>query len=441
MPVLEALPTSEPERAERPERKAAPSLPRFQVTATDQLTRRGSDSLARLRANLRNAFTPSQPVMNPSMFAGRAGVLTSMIRSLEDQRLHLVIYGDRGIGKTSLLHMLTDAARDARYIVIYMSCGAGSTFDETFRAAGADIPLLFHSGYAPTASEAEHGSTLADIFPSGRLSPRQFGDVCVRITGTRVLIILDEFDRCESAQFRRDLAEVIKILSDRSLRVQLVIAGVAADLADLVEHIPSIRRNILAIKVPLMNDQEVHELLANGERASGLGFTADARAQITTVANGSPYISSLVAHHAGLIALDAKSTTVRAEDVAAAVSQSLDDLWLRIPTVVQGHILSTLEHAGEALTTLAKASLSASGPFAAREIETAATSPENANTSKRIADKLVETGVLLTSEDDRHGPRYKFIDDGVSSYLWFRACQQAASSATLDEQERRVRKS
>ena len=154
--------------------------------------------------------------------------------------------GERGIGKTSLLHMLTQAAQEARYIVVYSSCGANSTFDETFRAAAADIPLLFHSGFAPTTAEAETGSTLADLLPPGPLSPRKFGDLCAKLTGTRVLIILDEFDRCESGAFRRDVAELIKNLSDRLGRVQLVLAGVAADLTELVEHIPSIRRNIFA---------------------------------------------------------------------------------------------------------------------------------------------------------------------------------------------------
>src|SRR6185436_6856799 len=97
--------------------------------------------------------------------AGREGVLKTIIRSIEDQRLHVVIYGERGIGKTSLMHVLTQAAGDARYIVIYTSCGAHSNFDETFRAAAAEIPLLFHSGFSPTTAQAEKGTTLANLLP------------------------------------------------------------------------------------------------------------------------------------------------------------------------------------------------------------------------------------------------------------------------------------
>ena len=131
--------------------------------ASDQSSGWSADRFAAMRAKLRLAFTPSQPVNDRRMFAGREDVLRTMIRAIEDQRLHAVLYGERGIGKTSLLHMLTEAAHEARYIVVYSSCGANTTFDEIFRAAAADIPLLFHSGFAPTTSEAERGSTLADL--------------------------------------------------------------------------------------------------------------------------------------------------------------------------------------------------------------------------------------------------------------------------------------
>ena len=196
----------------------ASALPRFKSTAADQVDRRRSDRFTAMRMKLRNAFTPSQPVADRRLFAGRTEILGAMISSIEDQRLHLVLYGERGIGKTSLLHMLTDAAREARYIVVYSSCGAASNFQDVFRTAASDIPLLYHTNFGPTTQEAEAGSTLAELRPEN-FSPRQFADLCVKLTGTRALIILDEFDRAESTEFRRDLAEVLKSLSDRSVRV------------------------------------------------------------------------------------------------------------------------------------------------------------------------------------------------------------------------------
>src|SRR5436305_942507 len=81
-------------------------MPRFRTTAGDHLDQDQRDVFGRKRVRLRNAFTPSQPVVDPEMFAGRKGVLQNLIRSVEDERLHIIVYGDRGVGKTSLLRML-----------------------------------------------------------------------------------------------------------------------------------------------------------------------------------------------------------------------------------------------------------------------------------------------------------------------------------------------
>lgn len=414
--------------------RATANLPRFKATAADQVDRSRSDRFTAMRMKLRNAFTPSQPVVDRRMFAGRTDVLGAMISSIEDQRLHLVIYGERGIGKTSLLHMLAGAARDARYIVVYSSCGAGTNFQETFRAAAAEIPLLFHSGFGPTAEEAEAGATLETLLPPD-FSPRQFADLCVKVTGTRALFILDEFDRCGSREFRRDLAELIKFLSDRSVRVQVVIAGVAADLAELVEHIPSIRRNILAVRVPRMSDDEIRQIVTTGEQASGLTFDVAAREFIVTLSRGWPYIASLLCHHAGLSAIDAGRTTVMSANVSAAVDDSVHELRARMAKGVRLQVDRLRnEGAGKLLTLLAGASLAAGGDFDAGDIDELAQKNADAAAARRLAEQLAAEKMLLESRDDAYGIRYAFVEESLPSYLWFLGAQQQFQDAEVKAQ-------
>lgn len=284
----------------------------------------------RVRAKLRDAFTPSHPVTDVRMFAGREDLLLTLIRAIEDQRLHAVIYGDRGIGKTSMLHVLTQLAKEAQYTVRYTSCGVGTEFSEIFRAVAADISLLYHEDYDPTDPAIEHGGTLADKLPEGRLSVAQMTDLLSKIHGTRILIILDEFDRADSAQFRQQVAELIKNLSDRSIAVQMVIAGVASNLTELIAHIPSIRRNIMGLPIDVMNPQEIEELVKNGEWASGLKFQPKAIENIIKLSNGSPYLASLLGQHAGLAATQRDAVRVTPEDIKAAVRQALEEVRLRI---------------------------------------------------------------------------------------------------------------
>jgi len=59
--------------------------------------------------------------------------VTPLGYSLLSVRPFSLLDGERGIGKTSILHVFAQAARNARYLVSYVSCGAGSDFDEMFR--------------------------------------------------------------------------------------------------------------------------------------------------------------------------------------------------------------------------------------------------------------------------------------------------------------------
>lgn len=400
--------------------------PRFRAMATDQLDHKRIDRFGEVRLKLRNAFTPSQPVIDQRMFAGRSELLTSMIRSIEDQRLHLVLYGERGIGKTSLLHFLADAAREARYIVAYLSCGTASKFQETFRGAAEEVPVLFHSGFAPTESDSEQGATLADLLPSESFTPRQFAEVCGKLIGTRVLIILDEFDRAESMAFRRDVSELMKFLSDRAMRVQLVIAGVAADLAELLEHTPSIRRNLLALRVPLMNDAEVQALVANGERISGLTFDRGARDLVVAVAHGSPYLASLTCHHAGLNALDGGHTTVSAGDVVAALDRGLAEIESRMSRAAVQKVQDLLDAGyGKQLAAIAGLSLKVGGEFEFEDLKAELGDAEFA-ACKRLVEKLVQEDGMMAYVDDQYRRGYTFSEEGIRQYLWFLGAQSEA---------------
>lgn len=426
-PVFSVAPLAAPSRDETGGKKAGagPQFPRFQSTAGDQLSTRLTDRFAATRIKLRSAFTPSQPITDRRMFAGRTDVLTTLIRSLEDQRVHVIIYGERGIGKTSLVHVLTQAAQDARYIVVYCSCGAGSNFDEIFRAVAADIPLLFHSGFAPTAEQAERGGSLADLLPAGPLSPRLVADLFAKLTGTRVLVVLDEFDVCESPEFRRNIAELIKNLSDRSIRTQLVIAGVAADLTQLVEHIPSIRRNIFALQVPKMTAAEISHLVENGEEISGVAFDRAALDFIVFVANGSPYLASLLSHHAGLAALDKARTKVSVEDVSLAVDQALAEFRGRISKHSQAQIdqaaKSGVRHV---LGVMAGAALFNNGRFDGRDVDALYPSAATAANFKSTVEELATKRILLEFSEDEFGKGYRFSEESVLPYLWILAAQK-----------------
>lgn len=394
-------------------------FPRFNATAGDQLDPRLSDRFALVRSRLRQAYTPAQPVTDPKMFAGRTKIMATLIRAIEDQRLHTIIYGERGIGKTSLLQVLSRAAQEARYLVVYITCGARSEFDETFRAIAGRIPLLYHAAYGPTSEEGERGDTLANILPAEPMTVGAASDALAQIEGTRVLVILDEYDRSTSEDFRRSVAELLKSLSDQAVRVQILIAGVAANLTELVANVPSIQRNVFAMRIPKMTSEEIRSIVRNGEAASEIHFDELAIQAIIKRCMGFPYLASLISHRSALIALDDGRTSVNAGDVAQATEEAVEDFKARISRRSQMQIGDLVaEGALPVLGALAGAAQSTGGWFTAEDIGTVHGDPKAIEQARELAEKLSQDRLLLEVGDDGYGRGYRFTEPTVPVYLW-----------------------
>jgi hypothetical protein len=365
---------------------------------------------------MRQAFTTSQPVSDARMFAGRHEILSTLIRSIEDQKLHVVLYGDRGIGKTSLLHVLAQLATEARYVVCYKSCSESSDFTDTIRSIAREIPQLYLNDVGATSDEAESGAMLADRLPAGALSVLAVSELFAKLSGTRILIILDEFDRSDSELFRREIAELIKNLSDRSTRLQLVIAGVAANLSELLRYIPSIRRNIIGLPMPNMSAEEVQELIRIGEAVSGLSYSSDATALIVTAANGSPYLASLLGQHAGLAAIDDSRDSVSCADVVKGTERALGEVRGRadpqslydVESVTDPELLRWL-------TVFAGESLSNIGQILRVDRELR----EDKDRASAL-EALSKPPHILEENAEIPGHGYRFREEGIALFVWLR---------------------
>jgi Cdc6-like AAA superfamily ATPase len=411
------LPVSAPEPSSTS--RSGPTLPRFRTTAGDQIDHRTADRFATLRSKLSNAYTPAQPVTDRRMFAGRTKVMAALIRAIEDQRLHAVIYGERGIGKTSLLHMLALAAQEARYLVVYLTCGARSEFDETFRAIAGAIPLIYHKAYGPTSAEGERGDTLASLLGSETVTVRAASEALTKIEGTRVLVILDEYERAISEDFRRSIGELLKSLSDQSVRVQFLIAGVAANMTELVANVTTVQRNLIALQLPKMTAAEIRSIIRNGESLTEMEFDDVAVHGIIARCIGFPYLASLISQRAALVAMDQTRTTVTGADVDSATSDMLEEFRARISRRTQMQIEEQVR-AGKlpVLGALAGAAHSAGGWFTAEEISGLHAEAAVIAEAPAYAHSLAERHMLIESREDEFGSAFRFIEQTAPVYLW-----------------------
>jgi Cdc6-like AAA superfamily ATPase len=426
-----------PNRDQLSHSRSRPDFPGFRASALDRpLERKRNErrDITRARLAMMSYFTPTQPVTSRATFAGRLGMLSRLIAAIETQRSHVVLYGERGIGKTSLLHVLTDVARESSYIVSYATCGASVDFSELFRSVLEDVPLLFHRAVAPTTGEAEGGGSLADRLPPGEFDSGELADLCSDVVGTRVLIVLDEYDRVSDPRFRQQVAELIKNLSDRAARVQLVIAGVSSNLQELVGYVPSIRRNIIGLPMPRLQEAEIQEMIALGEEASGIRFDPKFGHLISLLALGSPYMARLLCHHAALEALDQGRLTVDIGHLRNALDLVITENEGRMAprTVADMHRFIDGTQT-QLVAALGEAARTADGWFSARAI--ADLLPGSPATVAQIEGELNDlTGTLgLDAEIDQGEKRYRFADDNLPVYLWLMIARDRLNSGKLED--------
>src|SRR5580692_6075413 len=88
------------------------------------------------QAKLSGAFTPSAPVNRLDLFSGRKAQLDRVLNVIFQRGQHAVIYGERGVGKTSLANIISDwlkSLEQHNYQVVRYNCAATSTFDSIWQ--------------------------------------------------------------------------------------------------------------------------------------------------------------------------------------------------------------------------------------------------------------------------------------------------------------------
>ncbi len=298
-----------------------PALPSFQSSANGRIDANSNADNIRRRMALRDAFVPSQPVTSTSYFVGRTQQLKRLISAIEEERSHVVLYGKRGLGKTSLINIFAQIAQNSGYIVLLDAPGAHASFSSLFRSYLSQIPMRFSRSITLSSTTAESEGNFDSLLPSSDFGPRELSDVLSLLTNTRVIMFIDEYDRVTSDLFRNQLAELLKNLSDRGARVSMVILGVAHNLDQLLGYHPSIRRNVVGIPVTRMNNKEVSEILMLGARPSQLTYTDEAEKDIIFKTAGSPYYARLLALYSCRNAIEANETVVQLQHIKQACLQ------------------------------------------------------------------------------------------------------------------------
>jgi energy-coupling factor transporter ATP-binding protein EcfA2 len=77
-------------------------------------------------AKANQVFTPGYPVSQKDLFAGRMEQLQRVLDTLNSPGRHPVLFGQRGVGKTSLANVLGEVLQNL--LAVKVSCDGSDTF-------------------------------------------------------------------------------------------------------------------------------------------------------------------------------------------------------------------------------------------------------------------------------------------------------------------------
>ncbi|MEE4211195.1 MAG: AAA family ATPase [Parvularcula sp.] len=260
------------------------------------------------------------PIDEEDLFAGRATEVTRILRAVFEKSKHVVLFGERGVGKTSLSNIFWKRFNKGlqSFIVARVQGGPKHTFASIWKNGLEELHAVAVSQGRGDLIRVD--SVLDDYTPS---TVRRELQKCN--ANAIPVIIVDEYDKLKDREAKELTANLIKELYDYAVPVTIILVGVADSIAELVEDHQSVGRAVVQVPLNRMNEIELREIIEKRVSRTSMSFSADAKWTIITLSRGLPYFTQILSKFSAQAAIDRKSLTVSNADVEVAMKKFIED--------------------------------------------------------------------------------------------------------------------
>lgn len=255
-------------------------------------------------------FHPSRPINEKRLFAGRITEADDLLKVVFEGGAHAIIYGERGVGKSSFANTLRDrvSAKIPNMNFFKDNCWADDTFFTLWSRILFDFVIE-----GDAISELLKDESRTFIIPKilETLDPIQ-----------QYVFIFDEFDQIKNTETKSALANTIKYFSDYTKNITIVIVGVGNSVEELLGIYPSIERCCRQIFIPRM--PELHSVEIIDSRLSQIGIEVSNKIKnlIVDLSQGLPSYVHLLAREATLSAINRRSLLIEQVDYDVAIEET-----------------------------------------------------------------------------------------------------------------------
>ena len=257
---------------------------------------------------VKDVFTPTKPAR--IAFIDRDTINDRLVNALEMPGKQLIVYGHSGSGKTTLL---ANKLHQLYEFHITTHCMKGMTFDqlvlnafdqlgpyytaEIITAHKATVSAELIGTYSLiqskiSATETNEKSKKEQRALPPQLSPQALGKF---LGAAKCCWILEDFHKMDDSEKAR-LSQLMKVfmdLSDQYEELKIVALGAVDTARQVIEYDSEMRNRVAEIRVDLMTDGEIENIIEKGENALNITFSSDLKLLIARYSNG----LASVCHH------------------------------------------------------------------------------------------------------------------------------------------------
>jgi Cdc6-like AAA superfamily ATPase len=303
-----------------------------------------------LAEQLGQVFTPAAPINEESLFAGRTNQVTEVVDAINTRGQHAIIFGERGVGKTSLANILSSRLSSTIPVIApRVNCDGSDDYSSLWRKVFDQITIARKTRRAGfTATQETIVKRVAADLPA-QLTPDHIRSyLALLANGVILVVIVDEFDRLATKALRNLMADTIKTLSDHAVNATLVIVGVADSVDELIEGHHSIERALVQVRMPRMSSEELKGVVQQGMTRLGLAIEADALEHVALLSQGLPHYTHLLALNATREAISDDERRISMQHIEHAIAKALKQAQ---QTTLSTYMKATASHRRDNLYT------------------------------------------------------------------------------------------
>jgi hypothetical protein len=255
---------------------------------------------------LKENLTPARAISTPEHLKGRAQNLKQIDRAFNSPGKHIFIYGDRGVGKTSLALTAAFLHQSADGEPILLTCGA-TPFLQTIRDAvrrvlppGGRInqkttESRFKAAIGNVGYDRAFNITNGDVPPIETINDAvQLLKFAGEVHSSEPVIIFDEFDQLIDDDQKKCCAEIIKQVSDQGLNVRFIFCGIGNSLENLIGVHLSTGRYLSPIQLERLSHDARWEIIKAASEALGVNVNHGHLVRIGQISDGFPSYIHLI---------------------------------------------------------------------------------------------------------------------------------------------------